>query len=137
LVNKYKKIAVFLIIRRLIIAFSLLLSACSVVPIYTVDNAVYVSVNGNVTLEQAKEAIINAGNKRKWQMEEVKPGHLAATLHVRKHKIIVDIKYNTNAFSIIYKDSINMKFDGLYIHPKYNNWIQNLQNDINDQFDNM
>jgi len=119
----------------LVAIFTLLTPACGLVPIYSVDNAEYVSVNGKVTLEQAKKAIIDADSKRRWQFEEIEPGYLVATL--RKRKVVVDIRYSTKAFSITYKDSEDLNYDGFTIHPKYNKWIQNLQHDINTQFDNM
>ncbi len=115
----------------------LLTAACGPVPIYTVDNAEYVSVNGKVTLEQAKDAIIRAGENRKWQIEEIIPGHMTAKRIVGHQKTEVDIKYNTKAFSIIYKDSKNLEYDGLKIHANYNKWIQNLQHNINTQFDSL
>ncbi len=113
----------------------LLTAACGPVPMYTVDNAEYVSVNGKVTLEQAKNAIINAATK--WQIEEITPGHMTAKLFADQKKVEVDIKYNTKAFSIIYKNSKNLEYDGLRIHANYNKWIQELQHNINTQFDNL
>ena len=44
----------------------------------------------------------------------------------------VDVNFDTEAFSITYKDSQNLNHDASRseIHPNYNSWVQNLQKDI-------
>ena len=42
----------------------------------------------------------------------------------------VDINYNTKTYSITYKDSSDLDYDGTKIHKNYNGWIQNLDNAI-------
>jgi len=113
------------------------ISACSPVPIYSVANAEYVSVNGKVTLEQARIAIINASVTSRWQIEEIAPGHMTATKSAGNQKAVVDIKYDTSAFGIFYKSSKNLEYDGFNIHQNYNNWMQNLQHNINIEFDKL
>jgi len=49
----------------------------------------------------------------------------------------VDIKYSTIAYSITYKDSSNLKYDGTKIHSNYNGWIQNLDKAIKIQLSTM
>jgi hypothetical protein len=46
---------------------------------------------------------------------------------------VVDIKYNTKTYSIIYKSSQNLDYDGKNIHSNYNGWIQRLNQAIQSQ----
>jgi hypothetical protein len=43
----------------------------------------------------------------------------------------VDIPYNRQMYSIVYRDSNNLDYDGVNIHSNYNSWIQNLSAAIN------
>jgi hypothetical protein len=62
----------------------------------------------------------------------IEPGHIIGTLLIRSHTAIVDIYYTTTSFSIVYKDSTNLKYDAnnKTIHHNYNNWIHNLERAI-------
>jgi hypothetical protein len=74
--------------------------------------------------------IKRAGAGRGWQMEDVRPGLIRGTLHLRGHVAVVDIPFDTQRFSIRYADSRNLNYDGAVIHSNYNSWVQNLANDI-------
>jgi len=63
-------------------------------------------------------------------MVEIGPGHLEAQILVRSHEAKVDIFYDEAMYSIIYKDSVNLKYDNGLIHKNYNKWIRNLDIDI-------
>ncbi len=101
--------------------------------IYNVKDAPITTATGKeVTLEQVTKAIVEAGAGLKWSMAVVKPGQIVGTLNIRSHTAIVDIPYNTKTYSIIYKDSTNLKYnaDKQTIHENYTGWIQNLDNAI-------
>jgi hypothetical protein len=49
----------------------------------------------------------------------------------------MDIKYNTKSYSIEYKDSQGLKYDGTNIHKNYNSWVMNLDNRIRAQLSTM
>ena len=85
------------------------------------------------SMEQVKKAIMTAGAGLGWNIKSQSPGHLIGTLNLREHTAIVDIKYTTENFSITYKDSTNLKYDGTNIHSNYNGWVQNLTKAINVQ----
>ena len=103
-------------------------------PIQDINNApVTVATGKNYTLTDVKNAIMRAGAALGWQMQDVAPGHLVGTLNVRTHMAQVDIKYNTKTYSITYKDSSNLNYDGTKIHSNYNGWIQNLDRGIKTQ----
>lgn len=88
---------------------------------------------GPVTQKQVGDAIRRAGAGLGWIMRPVSPGKLEATLRLREHVAVVDIEYDTKTFSIRYKDSQNLNYDGRTIHRNYNSWIRNLERAINAQ----
>ena len=54
------------------------------------------------------------------------------TLNVRSHQAVVTIPYTTKTYSILYKDSSNLKYDAekQTIHENYTGWIQRLDGAI-------
>ena len=106
-----------------------LLAACAE-PIYNVKDAPVTTNMSSPTLDDVTQAIRRAGASLGWQMKEETPGHMVGTLNLRKHQAIVDITYNLNEFSIQYRDSSNLDYDGTNIHRNYNGWIHNLENQI-------
>ena len=83
--------------------------------------------------EDVQKAIVRAGVGLGWEMKPVEPGLIVGTLHLRTHMAMVDIKYDTKNYSITYKDSSGLDYDGHNIHKNYNGWIQNLDNGIRSQ----
>ncbi len=114
------------------------LAACVAQPIYNVDDAMIIaSTNKSLSKAEVKNAIMKAGTTRGWVIKEEKPGYLVGTLFIRKHMAKIDIKYNEKSYSIHYRDSENLNYDGSIIHKNYNNWIKNLQQDIEIQLNLM
>jgi hypothetical protein len=119
------------IVLLIIVFASLALVGCrGTEPIENVSDASYglvsYSAGEPLTLEDYEQAIVRAGSKRNWVFERVGPGHLLATNVVRgKHTAVVDITFDTESFSIDYKDSRNLKYDSSTqeIHPNYNAWV--------------
>ena len=62
---------------------------------------------------------------------------MEGTLNLRSHTAIVDITYDTRTYSIKYKDSTNLGYDGRNIHSNYNGWIENLDKGIQTQLVNL
>ncbi|HUS54707.1 MAG TPA: hypothetical protein VMY41_11980 [Thermohalobaculum sp.] len=86
-----------------------------------------------LTLEDYKNAIIRGGGKRGWTFEDGGPGHLIGSVAVRnKHFATVDVLFDTDAFTILYKSSQNLDYDASrnVIHKNYNAWIHNLEGEI-------
>jgi hypothetical protein len=83
-------------------------------------------------MEEVQKAIIGAGVVLTWQMALVKPGEIVGTLNVRSHQAVVSIPYTTKNYSILYKDSNNLKYNAKSqtIHENYLTWIQRLDNAI-------
>lgn len=95
-------------------------------PILTPDTM----VTNAVTAEQVKQAILSAGFGRKWIMTVVGPGVINATQKARDHSATVRINYSARAYSIHYVSSVNMMASDGQIHRAYNNWVNNLDRDI-------
>jgi hypothetical protein len=82
------------------------------------------------TVKQIKAALTAGGSPRGWVIKEVAPGQLVANVNVRnKHTVTVDIAVAPGLYSIKYKDSTNMNYDGVKINPHYNKWVQMLSED--------
>jgi hypothetical protein len=96
-------------------------------PVYDVKDAPVIQ---QLTADQVKLAIRRAGATLGWQMKEVQPFLLEGTLYLRTHMARVSIPYSTQHYSIVYKDSQNLLYDGTNIHKNYNGWIKNLDNGI-------
>ncbi|WP_205028297.1 hypothetical protein [Oleisolibacter albus] len=101
-------------------------------PVYNVEDAPIASVSGkSLSAEEVKSRIIQAAQAREWIVQEVGPGHLTATVRPRTHVAVVDILYSPTLYSIKYKDSTNLLYDGTTIHRNYNKWVKLLEADIN------
>lgn len=131
-----KKIVVRLI---LVLAAVGIIVGCRTAPVYNVTEQTIVANTKNVEADKVKNAIIRAGATLGWQMKVVKPGQILGTLYLRDHMAQVEVTYNTKSYSIIYKDSLNLKYDDASgtIHNNYNGWVQRLQRNIDIQLATM
>lgn len=84
------------------------------------------------SLATIDKVIREAGTRRGWRMETVKPGHIVGLLRVRKHMAQIDIRFDRDKFSITYRDSNNLNYDASRntIHRRYNTWVTYLRDDI-------
>ena len=126
-----------MLMRGTMLRFSLLLAVlvfvggCHGVPILNITDAGISTATGkDATLAEVESAILSAATASTppWLMKVVKPGHIIGTLHNRRHTAIVDITFNTKAYSITYKNSTNLKYNpegegGAMIHKGYNKWV--------------
>jgi hypothetical protein len=111
------------------IIFTLGLVGCRTAPVYNVESSP-IEVSPETSWQDVKKAIVSAGASLGWQMKEVETGHIVGKLFIRDHMAAVDIKSTRSAYSITYKDSSELKYDGVKIHKNYNSWIQNLDRAI-------
>jgi hypothetical protein len=112
-------------------------AGCRSTPIYNVSDAPVTTTGGKQSLADVEKAIIAAGNTLGWQMKPISSGNILGTLYLRDHMAQVDITYSRSSYSITYKDSNNLKYDGTNIHKNYNSWVQNLDKAIRAQFNNL
>lgn len=102
-------------------------------PIYQVKEAPVQTATGKVpTVEQVQKIIIESGVKLGWVMAVVKPGEIQGTRNVRIHSAVVTIPFTAKNYSILYKDSTNLKYNAgtQTIHHEYTYWVQELDNEI-------
>ncbi|WP_246236208.1 hypothetical protein [Acerihabitans arboris] len=94
-------------------------------------NNVNTSLTAQYPEEQLKTAILQAGLADKWIMTPAQPGVINGRLNLRTHQADIRITYNANGYKITYVASKNLLADGKgQIHRNYNNWISNLDRDI-------
>ncbi|GAA5215107.1 hypothetical protein ACFSJ3_01490 [Corallincola platygyrae] len=118
-----KKISVTLMF---LFAFSFL-TGCKSTPVANLEGE---QIPSGLTEAQFVKAVTEAGHLRGWVIKKESDGHLVGDIQVRSHYAAVDINYSASEYSITYKDSENLKYDGERIHRKYNQWISNLNLDI-------
>lgn len=124
----------------LILALSLsfaVLAGCRSNAVYNVEDAAVVTSVEKFSEKDVQKAIMRAGGSLGWVMKQNGPGKLVGTLTLRKHVAVVDIDYSTKSYSIRYKDSQNLDYDGTNIHSNYNGWVQRLHNNIQVQLNMM
>lgn len=101
--------------------------------IYQVKEAPVQTASGKVpSVEQVQKIIIESGVKLGWVMAVVKPGEIQGTRNVRIHSAVVTIPFTAKNYSVLYKDSTNLKYNAANqtIHQEYTYWIQELDNEI-------
>lgn len=113
-------------------AVALIIGCAPLAPVQNIDSD-EVTTNRPATLDEVGNAIVRAGASLNMQMHKVRPGLISATYAVRGLSATMEIKYDSKHFSITYKDSQGLKYDGTQIHKNYNGWVQNLDNRIKAQ----
>jgi hypothetical protein len=98
-----------------------------------VNDAPIAASTANPTLDDVAKAVQRAGATLGWEMKRAEPGHLVGTLHLRSHVAVVDVNFSTTTYSIRYKDSRGLHYDGESIHPNYNGWVRRLDESIRAQ----
>lgn len=112
------------------------LAACSMKPIQNINNE-QIPTYGNGTqpsLKDVEQTILTAAKKRGWSARVAQPGLIEASIFVRSHRAKIEIPYTQNSYSINYKNSANLDYDGEKINRNYNNWIIKLSGTIQSEF---
>ena len=118
-------------LRPLLVGLALaVLAGCTSRPIVNVNDAPVVTAGKPATMSDVQTAIVRAGSALGWQMIPVRPGLVAGRLELRTHVAVVDVSYDAKAYSIKYKESVNLDAQGGNIHKNYNGWIENLDRGI-------
>lgn len=101
--------------------------------VYQVKDAPVQTASGkDLSVDEVRKEIVAAGVAAGWQMVATKPGEIVGTLNIRSHQAVVSIPYTAKNYSILYKDSKNLKYDeaAQTIHENYSGWIQRLDGAI-------
>ena len=103
-------------------------------PVHNIEHQA-VAVNDQ---QKVGKAIIAGATQRGWEAEQILPGLIQATLNRRSHQVVVEIPYRADFYSILYKDSENLRYDNKKgtIHPRYNTWIIYLNRSISAELAN-
>jgi len=114
-------------------AMALVLAACvaSIAPIHNVSGQP-IAINRPASMDEIGKAILAAGaSSTRMAMTQVRPGVIHATRLGTKGRMgIMEIKYDTKQYSITYKDSQNMNYNGQTILQPYNDWVESLNQAI-------
>ena len=102
--------------KRVLLTFSLftmvVISGC-LAPLKNVtESAITTGSEKSASITKLGEAVIRAGGALGWRMQRIKPGHIVGTLFLRSHMAAVDITFNEDTYSIMYKNSSNLSFSG-------------------------
>ena len=108
------------------------LTGCGTTKILNIPSTPIVT-DGQVSSDAVYKAIKMAGVTKGWTVTKISDGVAHAILNIRKHQSVVEIRYNTNSYSIKYLSSRNLKSDGVNIHSNYNGWVRNLKQAIDVQ----
>jgi len=112
-------------------AVALTIGCVSVVaPVSNVERQPISASKPSLTLDEVGNAIVRAGASLSMTMQKVRPGLITATYTPRGLSATMEIRYDTRQYSITYKDSQGLKYDGSQIHKTYNNWVRSLDNRI-------
>ena len=113
-----------------------LLAGCRTSPVKNVESAPVDQIGGRIlSLEDVETAIFRASitTKPAWQSRKVAPGHIVSTIELRPRMAQVDIYFDPRKYSIRYRNSDNLKYNGAQIHNLYNVWVDNLDAAIRKQ----
>jgi hypothetical protein len=103
--------------------------ACRTAPVYSVDQQP-LRLAPSATLEDSRKHIERAARLHGWQVEDLGGQKLLATKRRGQHAAAVEIGYDERSFSISYRDSVLLRYDGRRIHKAYNGWVQALEGGI-------
>ena len=87
---------------------------------------------GNHTQQEIERAILAGASLKGWTVRKERDGLMYATLVRRTHQVNVEIPYDSDSYSILYKDSRNLGYNHKKetIHPRYNTWVIGLNRSI-------
>jgi|SRR5689334_12849159 hypothetical protein len=96
-----------------------------------------INVPAGLSVKDVSKAIRAGIVQRGWVVLKDEKGVIDAQLNVRTHEVRVAIPYDTKQVKITYVSSQNLDYDEKggtrHIHKKYNQWIDNMVQDIQRQ----
>ncbi|EZP63844.1 MULTISPECIES: hypothetical protein [Pseudomonas] len=118
------------LLRVTLITLALLTTAgCTSKPVLNTQHDL--PANAQVSEEKMKTVIVNALQKREWNVQRLSPQLVQAEITVRnQYYAAIDIRYTRNSYAITYRDSRELGYKDGKIHRNYNRWVNNLDSDI-------
>ena len=111
---------------------TLLLTACSA-PIQNIYNASAHAERHRNTIHSVRKAIFRAGKKTHWKMRLAKSNKIIAMHAEDDRRAVVTISFNRYNYNITYKDSYRLSQYHQSISKLYNQWVQTLNEAIQQQ----
>lgn len=110
----------------------LLLSGCfgRVQPLYNVVSKPIPAASQALSMKEIGNVIELAAMGRDWLINKKQEGVYELTQTKKTHVAVVQVNYDQKTFSIKYKDSSDLLYNGTNIHRNYNRWVQYLERDI-------
>ena len=100
-------------------------------PVYNIVDAPIVTSSGKVpTSAQIDKAFTDAAHYKGWTVETSADGALIASIHVRQHYAEIAMTHTDKTYSITYRDSKVLMYDGKEIHRNYNKWVMLLDDEF-------
>lgn len=100
-------------------------------PLYNVANASVPAIQDRLSYEQVRAAIVKALVDNGWSIRQQTPDNISALISFRAHSASIAINYSQSNYSIMYRNSNNLDYDGSSIHRNYNKQIMDLERAIN------
>ena len=120
-----------------LLSLLLLATACGFNTAKVLDiNGAKVTLPAGVTPsnEVTRAAILRALQERTWTVDGEEPNTIVASVTAGGHTATAGINYDDLTYSIKrLESSPGLKYDGVYIHRRYNQWIKNLRKTIDKQ----
>ncbi|MEE1285687.1 MAG: hypothetical protein UHD07_02295 [Ruminobacter sp.] len=117
----------------LAITFAFLFTACSS---YVAPTPVTGLVPQGLTKEQVRRDIGDACQSRDMTYKDISDNEIEAIYARGNMFIAFTIRYDASQYTIIYKDSENLKSKKGKIHSKYLKWVNNLNKSIHNELAN-
>lgn len=103
-------------------------------PVNNVQNAPIYQNQGPKDLQQVRDAIAAALTEKGWGIVDESQGWILARVDVSDHWAKIRITYDTQSYTILhFESSPGLLYDGAQIHRRYNNWIEYLDEIIQEQ----
>lgn len=115
----------------LVLCLAFTVSACArTQPVYNVIEAPVVTTSANTpTLAEVRNAIVTAcvDVSNRWWVDPKIEGQIIARKELRGDTAVIDIFYSPTSYSIRYKNSDGLLYDGQQIDQAYNERVQLLR----------
>jgi len=99
-------------------------------PVYTGEVSYPMGTASSAVEKAVKKALIQRG----WRVREAKDGTILARLNLRGHQADIKVSWEGGTIQLVHESSNNLgyrvKKGEKFIHRNYNNWIMNLERDI-------
>lgn len=112
---------------------STLLVGCATKPIANFNNQ---PVPTGLNTTQVQNAIVTAGESRKWVMTDDGYNTITGNLDYKGYTVAIRIPYTSSSYSINYQSSTNLNYNNGKIHRAYNKWVTQLNRSIQKELRN-